>query len=97
MPPRQTTEQQLQRAITDALSVYGWLWFHTHDSRHSPAGFPDIIALKGNRCLVLELKSATGLLTPAQSSWLAAWRHILGAEVHVVRPADLDTILEVLQ
>ena len=95
--PNGWTEKAVQTAVTQACTRAGWLWYHTHDSRHSPAGFPDVVALKGSRCLVLELKSATGTLTPAQQTWLAAWRRILGAEVHVVRPDDLETILEVIR
>lgn len=91
------TEKALHAALTAALTRAGWLWFHAHDSRHSPAGYPDLTALRGNRCLVLELKSATGLLTPEQQTWLAAWRRILGVEVQVWRPADLEQALEVLR
>ena len=91
------TEAQLQRAITDALRVFGWLVYHTHDSRHSPAGYPDLVCLRGSRCLIVELKSATGALTPAQHTWLAAWRRILGVEVEVWRPDDLARALEVLR
>lgn len=99
--PRRTrggpSEKALLATVTAALTHAGYLTYHTHDSRHSPAGFPDVIALKGSRCLVAELKSATGLLTPAQQTWLAAWRRILGAEVMVVRPDDLETLLAALR
>ena len=96
--PRVTmSEQALQDVLTQALTRAGWLWYHTHDSRHSPAGFPDLTALRGERCLVAEVKSATGLLTPAQQTWLAAWRRIAGVEVHVFRPDDLDAALAVLR
>ena len=91
------TEKQLQRALTDALRAFGWSVYHTYDARRSAPGFPDLVCLRGSRCLVAELKSATGLLTPEQQSWLAAWRRILGVEVEVWRPADFDQALEVLR
>lgn len=95
--PGERSERALQAAVTEALTRAGWLVYHTHDARHSPAGYPDLTALRGPRLLVAELKSATGTLTPAQQTWLAAWRRILGCEVHVWRPDDLERALEVLR
>ena len=95
--PGGMSEKALQAAVTAALTRAGWLAYHTHDSRHSPAGYQDITALRGSRCLAIELKSPTGTLTPAQQTWLAAWRRILGVEVHVWRPDDLARALEVLR
>lgn len=95
--PGRVSEKALQAAVTEALTRAGWLWYHPHDSRHSPAGYPDLTALRGSRCLAIELKSATGALTPAQQTWLAAWRRILGVEVAVWRPEDLTQALEVLR
>ena len=96
-PETRRSEKALQAALTEALTRAGWIYYHTHDSRHSPAGYPDLVALRGARCLVAELKSATGTLTPAQQTWLEAWRRIGGAEVQVWRPDDLERALEVLR
>jgi len=92
-PPGGMSEQAFQAAVTEALTRAGWTWYHTHDSRHSPAGFPDVVALRRETCLIIECKSATGTLTPAQQTWLAAWRRIVGIEVHVWRPDDLAQML----
>ena len=93
------SERALQAAVTAALTRAGWLTYHVWGphARRSPDGWPDLVCLRGDRCLVAELKSATGLLTPAQQTWLAAWRRIVGAEVYVWRPEDLERALEVLR
>lgn len=50
------TEKQLQSAVMDTLRKFGWKTYHTFDSRKSAAGFPDIIALRGDRGIAIELK-----------------------------------------
>jgi hypothetical protein len=92
------TEKQLQRALTDALTLFGWRVFHPWTTVHSAAGYPDLTAVRGPRLLFVELKSATGTVTPAQHAWL----HALGGvtqrpECYLWRPEDLDEALEVLQ
>jgi hypothetical protein len=52
------------------------LAYHTLDSRGSQPGFPDVLALKGPRLVVAELKSEHGKLTPEQARWLAAFRAV---------------------
>src|SRR5262252_7165860 len=53
----------------------GWLCYHTHDSRRSEAGFPDLVLTNGQRVLFLECKTSTGKLTEAQARWLALLAH----------------------
>ena len=40
--PRQT-EDQWQSAVIEYARLMGWLVYHTHDSRHSEKGFPDLV------------------------------------------------------
>jgi len=47
-------------------------------------GVPDLLAAKGAKCWVIEVKSEKGKLTPDQEKWIAAWR----GEVHIVRSAE---------
>ncbi len=94
------TENELLVAVTDALDLFRWTWFHdrrTDRAQHmGDAGVPDILAIKGTRLLAWELKSAKGKVTPEQQLWLNAWQDV-GADARVVRPADLDDVLEVLR
>ena len=89
------TERQLQECVRQLCRLLGCLYWHAHDSRHSPAGFPDcVIVTKDRRIIFSELKSATGKLTPPQVQWLL-WLREGGAETHVWRPAQwLDGTIE---
>jgi hypothetical protein len=82
------TETELQNAVLDLAKMLGLLAYHTHDSRRSHRGWPDL-ALVGSRGFITrELKSATGKLTAEQDEW---GRRLIAAEVDwsVWRPADL--------
>lgn len=65
----------------------GILYYHTHDSRHSPKGFPDVMVLFGNstRWLVAELKNQKARPAPEQVAWLDAFARV-GADVYLWRP-----------
>jgi hypothetical protein len=94
------TEAQLLGKIRYLARLYGWRRvYHTHDSRRSDPGFPDLVLVHpGQRRIVFaELKTATGRTTPVQDAWLADLA-AAGAEVHLWRPADLQrTIPTVLR
>lgn len=80
---RDITEKELQDLVTTLARFTGWKHYHTHDSRRSPAGFPDLVLAKaGHAPWFWELKTMTGGLSTAQREWLAA----LGPRALVVRP-----------
>ncbi len=90
------TEKELTKLLQKTLKQTGWLGAHFHDSRReikpnvfigdlSAKGFPDIVAIKKNRLLVVELKSETGKLREQQPEWLDAFSDV-GAEVFLWRP-----------
>lgn len=85
---RLMSERQLQRHVEDAARTLGWLTFHTFLSVRSAPGFPDIVAVRGDRCLVIELKRAGASVTPAQLYWLVAFEQVPCIECHVWRPED---------
>ena len=94
-------ESHLQEHVRQAALYGHWLYFHTFDSRRSPEGFPDVVALRDDQLVVAELKSAGKHPTAKQAQWLDAFR-ILEAlfpdNVHVFvwRPSDLAEIDQVL-
>lgn len=90
------TEKQWQQQLVDLATIRGWLLYHTHDSRRSAAGFPDLVLLRGPRLVVAELKtdSAPGP-TEAQRRWLQAFA-ATGAETYLWRPRDLREAQAVL-
>jgi hypothetical protein len=80
------SERQLQSAVIQLAELVGWRVYHTHDSRRSQPGFPDLTLVRENRLLFVELKSAKGRLTVEQVDWLEALGYV--ASVATWRPAD---------
>lgn len=99
-------ERELQDAVIKLARLLGWRSAHfrpamtTHGWRTAVQGdgkgFPDVVLIRDERLVVAELKSDSGQLTNEQDQWLAAWRSV-GAEVHVWRPEDLQTIADILR
>ena len=82
------TEAELQSAIVELAGWLGYrLIYHTHDSRHSAAGFPDLVLVGRGRLIFAEVKSAKGELSPQQLAWFAGLLDV-GAEAYVWRPVD---------
>jgi hypothetical protein len=95
----QCTEKQFQDLIIEAAVANGWLVYHTHDSRRSQPGFPDLVLAKPGRSLCfLEVKTAKGRVSAEQGKWIetinAAGYQDVAAKV--VRPADWDWIARAL-
>ena len=65
------TEKQFQSHIVHFAKTRGWLVYHTHDSRRSEPGFPDLVLVRG-RVLFRELKTDKGKISPAQKEWAAS-------------------------
>jgi len=60
----------LLREVVNLARVYGWLHYHTLYSLGSEEGFPDLVLVRGNRMLFVELKrSQKERLRPAQKVW----------------------------
>ena len=82
-------ERAFQEAVLQLARLHGWLAYHTHDSRRSQAGFPDLVLVRGQRVVFAELKSAKGRVRPAQRVWLDRLE-AAGAETYLWRPSDWD-------
>ena len=91
---QETSETALLADCRAIARQHGWLVYHTHDSRRSEEGFPDIVTTDGCTVLFAELKTRTGKLTEAQNLWVEMLRHATRLETYVWRPDDLPTIRE---
>lgn len=89
------TEREWQGQVVRAARLLGWSTYHTHDSRRSEPGWPDL-ALVRDRLVMAELKTDTGRISPAQRRWLDLLQNA-GIEAHVWRPRDIDEVLAVLK
>ena len=99
---RDMLEAVLQERVRHLALLHGWRYYHTHRSQHSPAGFPDVCAVRDDRLLFAELKreAARYKLSVDQQAWLddletfasylgdtgSSYRHV---GVYLWRPSDL--------
>ena len=95
-----TSEGEFQSEVIKLFESQGYKCYHTHDSRKSQAGFPDLVLVnkEKGRLVIAELKSKKGKCSDAQADWLEALDAVRVISVHVWRPGvDNDKIMEVLQ
>lgn len=85
-------EAAFQAAVLQLAELRGWRWYHSHDSRRDPAGFPDLVLVRGWVILFVELKSERGRLRPEQEEWRNALLSATTHHVHVWRPSNWDII-----
>lgn len=92
------TEKGFQADVIRCAKRLGWMCYHTHDSRKSTPGFPDLVLVHPiqRRLLVRELKTCTGTPTYEQEAWLAAFI-VAGVDAGVWRPGDWREIEQELR
>lgn len=91
------TEKQFEAQIKDLALMFGWRYYHTWRSFHSPKGFPDCVLVKSHRLIFAELKSEKGKPTLEQEEWLSGLREVKGIEVYLWKPSGFDEIVEILE
>lgn len=92
---RQVTEREFLQQIRTLARTMNWLCYHTHDSRRSEPGFPDLVLTKGARLIFAELKTDIGKTTNEQIVWMASLE-ATGAEVYIWRPREFDRVVSIL-
>ena len=93
--PRQT-ERSWQAQVVKLAELLGYRVYHTWNSKHSAAGFPDLVLVRRPRCIFAELKSDRTRLTADQLAWLVALREC-GLEVYVWRPSEWKLVERILK
>lgn len=94
---RSVSEADLQSFVAEACARYKWLYHHAGDSRRSTPGLPDVIAVRGDRLIVAELKTQHGRVSDIQNLWLTELAKCPGVETFVWRPSDMNDILRTLK
>jgi len=92
-----TTEKEFQAQVLHLAKLTGWRCYHTHDSRRSAPGFPDLALCRPPVIVFAELKTDTGKARPEQRDWLAALGGCESVEAALWRPSDWREIEEVLK
>lgn len=73
------SEAAFQRQVIQLAGFYSWRVYHTHDSRRSQAGFPDLVLVRGPELIFAELKTDTGRVRPEQQEWIRALQAVSAA------------------
>lgn len=104
------TEAEFQLQVIDLAHLRGWKCAHFRSVKVQRAdgqthyqtpvmadgrGFPDLLLLRGERMLVVELKVGRNTCSDAQTAWLLAFR-AAGMLAVIWRPEDWPTIEEAL-
>ena len=88
-------EREWQAQVVGWAKTLGWRVYHTHNSRRSEPGWPDL-ALVRDRLVMAELKTDTGRVSREQQEWLALLA-AAGVETYLWRPSDQKQVLSVLR
>jgi hypothetical protein len=95
-------ESDFQRQVTDLAEIYHWSYVHFRPARTAQGwrtpvqgplgkGWPDLILVRGDRLMAVELKAEGKLPTIDQIGVLGVLAGA-GAETHVWHPEDFDAI-----
>ena len=98
LPPQ--PESSLQEQILELAELCGWtLRYHTWNSQHSAAGYPDLTLCRPSdgRLLIAELKRDGKGPTTDQRAWLEGLQTVRHFDVKLWRPADWPEIEKVLR
>lgn len=90
------SEKEFQAQVLELARYTGWLCYHTHDSRRSAPGFPDLVMVRPPVIVFAELKTEVGTLRPEQRKWLDALGRCEAVGALLWRPSDWPEIEEVL-
>ncbi len=91
----QPSEREFMGMVIDFAKLKRWFVYHTHDSRRSVAGFPDLVLLRPPQKVVAELKVGKNRVTAEQNLWLNLFEEC-GVPAYVWTPNDWQEIQRVL-
>jgi hypothetical protein len=95
------SERELQKAGIELLHRFGYLVAHFRPAQvrqgrwvtpvdADGAGFPDVVAIKGERLLAIELKVGRNKPTDAQHLWLERFRAVPGCRSLIITEKNMD-------
>ena len=87
------TENDVKCAVKQLLSIKGYFHFPILQGLGAKRGIPDIIAIKNNRVLFLEIKRPGGKLTEHQQQFQADING-QGGEYYVIK--SLDDLIKII-
>lgn len=93
------THAELQNNIVKAAKLCGFRCQYWWKSIHSPAGFPDLFMIKGQKIILAELKVGNDKLSPSQIEWKDILTQVKTIEYYEWHEEDWisGSILEILK
>ena len=94
-----TSEAEFQASVIETARALGWRVYHTHDSRRSDLGYPDLTLVRSGVCLFMELKRedrTKAKESPEQTAWRLELDDVPGIQAYLFRPSDMPRIRELL-
>ena len=91
MTSRKKEEEILQDSIIALAKLLGYLHYHTHDSRRSAKGFPDLVLVhpRTGRLIFIECKAKKGSLSEEQRGWGSSLLEVKGnIGYFIIRPTQ---------
>ena len=90
------SEKDFMATVKDLATLNRWCYYHTHNSRRSDSGFPDVVLVRPPRVIFAELKSMHGRMSKQQTAWEEELTRCPGVEYFIWRPDDWEEIVKVL-
>lgn len=88
-------ERIFQAQIIELARMQGWDYYHTWSSINSPAGFPDLVMVRGPRVVFVEVKRDSENPDANQRKWL--WKlAAAGQEAYLWKPINWDQMVSCL-
>ena len=94
-PPRDDSERCFMARVIKVAEDNGWMVYHTHDSRRSEPGYPDMHCVRGQQEVYAELKRIGCHITAEQYFWGLALIE-LGRDWRLWTPLDWAEIVSTL-
>ena len=90
----QSSEKNIMQEIMWQLKSKGWLVLRLPPSIYSSKGIPDLIALKGKKYLLIEVKSPKGKLSNSQKMFSLLMEDIKGNYLVARSYKDVEDYME---
>ena len=95
------SEKAFESQVKELAKLFGYVYYHTWRSFHSPSGFPDCVLVRLEpepRLIFLELKSETGQPTIDQWIWLYILQQLpKPVEAYLWKPSEFEELAEILR
>jgi len=100
------SERDFLSQVIDLAKLFRWKIHHTRPAWSNKGwrtpiqgdtGFPDLVLVRSPKCIIAELKSEKGKLSPNQEQWLRELSECPGICVCVWKPSQFDEIVDILK